>query len=104
MNDFALPVTQQALAHEALACCTVQPVILAGGSGTRLWPLSREQSPKQLICLFGDESLLESTVHRLDRLFAGERDTHAAPRFERAAPAWHIAGRLYVRETVTALG
>ncbi|CAE6763800.1 mannose-1-phosphate guanylyltransferase/mannose-6-phosphate isomerase [Paraburkholderia aspalathi] len=86
MNDFALPVTQQALAHEALAYCTVQPVILAGGSGTRLWPLSREQSPKQLISLFGDESLLESTVHRLDRLFAWEPNTHGAPRFERAAP------------------
>ena len=86
MNDFALPVTQHALACEALACGTVQPVVLAGGSGTRLWPLSREQSPKQLISLFGDESLLEATVHRLDRLFAGERNTQSTPSFERAAP------------------
>lgn len=46
----------------------VQPVILAGGSGTRLWPMSREQYPKQLIELLGNESLLQSTAHRLDGL------------------------------------
>ncbi|MDI9712676.1 sugar phosphate nucleotidyltransferase, partial [Acinetobacter baumannii] len=44
----------------------VQPVILAGGSGTRLWPMSRERFPKQLIGLFGDNSLLQSTALRLD--------------------------------------
>ncbi|OLL31393.1 mannose-1-phosphate guanylyltransferase/mannose-6-phosphate isomerase [Burkholderia sp. SRS-W-2-2016] len=49
----------------------VHPVILAGGSGTRLWPMSREQHPKQLIDLLGDESLLQSTTHRLDGLDAG---------------------------------
>ncbi|MEJ8799463.1 mannose-1-phosphate guanylyltransferase/mannose-6-phosphate isomerase [Trinickia caryophylli] len=49
----------------------VQPVILAGGSGTRLWPMSREQYPKQLIELLGDESLLQSTAHRLEGLYDG---------------------------------
>ncbi|NVH71117.1 mannose-1-phosphate guanylyltransferase/mannose-6-phosphate isomerase [Paraburkholderia sp. JPY432] len=49
----------------------VHPVILAGGSGTRLWPMSREQHPKQLIGLLGDESLLQSTTRRLDGLEAG---------------------------------
>src|SRR5579871_6474171 len=49
----------------------VHPVILAGGSGSRLWPMSREQHPKQLIGLLGEESLLQSTTHRLDRLEAG---------------------------------
>src|ERR1700733_11908315 len=96
MNDFALPVTQHALACEALACGTVQPVILAGGSGTRLWPLSREQSPKQLINLFGDESLLELTVHRLERLFAGERQSQGAPGFVRAAPIVVCGGDLHL--------
>jgi mannose-1-phosphate guanylyltransferase/mannose-6-phosphate isomerase len=48
----------------------VQPVILAGGSGTRLWPLSRQQFPKQLIELMGSESLLEATLRRLDGLDA----------------------------------
>jgi mannose-1-phosphate guanylyltransferase / mannose-6-phosphate isomerase len=50
----------------------VQPVILAGGSGTRLWPMSREHFPKQLIGLIGDQSLLQATANRLDGLPANE--------------------------------
>ena len=41
------------------------PVILCGGSGTRLWPLSRKQHPKQFIKLFNDHSLLQNTIFRL---------------------------------------
>ena len=44
------------------------PVILSGGSGSRLWPLSREQYPKQLLPLVGGESMLQLTVCRLDGL------------------------------------
>ncbi len=44
----------------------VQPVVLSGGSGTRLWPLSREKYPKQLLPLIGDDSLLQATVRRTD--------------------------------------
>ncbi|MGE5469648.1 MAG: mannose-1-phosphate guanylyltransferase/mannose-6-phosphate isomerase [Bacteroidota bacterium] len=44
----------------------IQPVILSGGSGTRLWPLSREQYPKQLLPLTGADSLLQATALRLD--------------------------------------
>jgi mannose-1-phosphate guanylyltransferase / mannose-6-phosphate isomerase len=40
------------------------PVILAGGGGTRLWPLSRELYPKQFLPLVGDRSLLQETVER----------------------------------------
>src|SRR5471030_2904193 len=54
----------------------VQPVILAGGSGTRLWPLSRQQFPKQLIELMGAESLLEATLRRLDGLDGLDSATH----------------------------
>ncbi|WP_439672247.1 mannose-1-phosphate guanylyltransferase/mannose-6-phosphate isomerase [Cupriavidus necator] len=43
----------------------VQPVILAGGAGTRLWPLSREQYPKQLLNLIAEDTLLEATANRL---------------------------------------
>jgi len=43
----------------------IYPVILSGGSGTRLWPLSREHFPKQLLRLSGDGTLLQQTVNRL---------------------------------------
>ncbi len=48
----------------------IQTVILSGGSGTRLWPLSREQYPKQLLALTGDLSLLQATAQRLDGFVA----------------------------------
>ena len=43
-------------------------LILAGGSGERFWPLSRKARPKQLLALFGEETLLASTLRRLDGL------------------------------------
>lgn len=46
----------------------IQPVILSGGSGTRLWPLSRELYPKQLLCLTGKQTLLQQTITRLEGL------------------------------------
>ncbi len=44
---------------------TIQPVVLAGGTGTRLWPLSREIYPKQLLCLTDQTSLLQNTIRRV---------------------------------------
>ncbi len=44
----------------------IQPVVLSGGSGTRLWPLSREKYPKQLLALMGDDSLLQATLRRVE--------------------------------------
>ncbi|VVD82478.1 mannose-1-phosphate guanylyltransferase [Pandoraea communis] len=46
----------------------LQPVILSGGSGTRLWPLSREQYPKQLLQLTCERSMLQETARRVDGL------------------------------------
>ncbi len=43
----------------------LQPVILSGGSGTRLWPLSREQHPKQLLPLASAETMLQATALRV---------------------------------------
>ena len=44
---------------------TIYPVLLAGGSGTRLWPLSRKSYPKQFSKLIGDETLFQSSAQRL---------------------------------------
>lgn len=57
----------------------IQPVILSGGSGTRLWPLSREQYPKQLLPLTGDETMLQATATRLRGMTRDEGGELLAP-------------------------
>lgn len=47
---------------------SIQPVILAGGTGSRLWPLSRQMYPKQVIGLTGERSLLQTTLQRVHEL------------------------------------
>jgi mannose-1-phosphate guanylyltransferase len=51
----------------------IYPVIMAGGSGTRFWPLSRRTRPKQFLALAGDAPLLAATVARLPPLAGPER-------------------------------
>jgi len=46
----------------------ITPVVLSGGSGTRLWPLSRKMHPKQLLPLLNETSLLQDTINRLHGL------------------------------------
>ena len=48
-------------------------VLMAGGSGTRLWPLSTADHPKQLLTLFGERSLIQLTVDRTTALTPPER-------------------------------
>jgi len=50
----------------------VYPILLAGGTGTRLWPVSRELYPKQLVKFIGEDSLLQSTIKRLSPLLDTE--------------------------------
>ncbi len=49
---------------------TLTPVILSGGAGTRLWPLSRELYPKQLLALTGERTMIQQTALRLEGLGA----------------------------------
>ncbi len=44
----------------------VIPVVLSGGSGTRLWPMSRPQEPKQLLAMLDERTMLQSTIDRLE--------------------------------------
>ena len=46
----------------------LHPVVLSGGSGSRLWPLSRQNQPKQFLSLIGDNSLYQETVLRASKL------------------------------------
>ena len=48
-------------------------IIMAGGSGTRFWPKSRRDRPKQLLKLFGDATMLQQTVARIEPLVSTER-------------------------------
>lgn len=58
--------------HES-SCIMNYAIIMAGGSGTRFWPLSRKALPKQFLSLFGGTSLLRQTYERIRPLFPDER-------------------------------
>ena len=59
-------------------------LILSGGAGTRLWPLSRRAKPKQFLDLTGEQSLLQDTVERIAEIIPGERIFAVAPPEHRA--------------------
>ena len=63
----------------------VHAVILAGGRGTRFWPRSRTKTPKQLLNIVGNSTMLEQTVERLRPLIPAER-TWTVTNAEQAAP------------------
>jgi len=70
----------------------IYPVIMAGGSGTRFWPLSRKNRPKQFLALAGDQPLLVATVRRLPPL-AKAADTYVV-----CGPAHAAAAKKLLKE------
>src|SRR5947209_1433364 len=66
-------------------------VIMAGGSGTRFWPASRDRLPKQFLKITGERSMFEETIHRL-RPFVAEDHLYA------------VVGQIHADLTSQALG
>lgn len=67
-------------------------LIVAGGSGTRLWPVSRKRSPKQLLKLVDDKTLLENTFGRLSKGFSRQQIFIATTRQHAAAVSKQLPG------------
>src|ERR1043166_4435867 len=65
-------------------------LIMAGGGGTRFWPRSRQQKPKQFLTLVGDRSLLQQALERIEAMVAPSR-------------TWIITGASYCAETARQL-
>src|ERR1700686_1561182 len=87
-------------------------IILAGGRGTRFWPRSRTRTPKQLLNIVGDETMLEQTTARLAPLFPPSRQWVVTNSEQAAAvrkqmprvPASHILAEPVGRNTAAAIG
>jgi mannose-1-phosphate guanylyltransferase len=88
------------------------PVILAGGRGTRFWPLSRKRRAKQLLALDGKQTMLQQTVSRLLKLAPSKRfwiiaNEHLQREIARQAPKLHkkkILAEPAARNTAPAIG
>lgn len=87
-------------------------IVMAGGSGTRLWPLSRRETPKQLLPLIGESSLLQQTVQRISSLLEARdiyvitSDAHvrATRRQLTQLPEENVLGEPLARSTAVAAG
>src|SRR6185503_1645931 len=87
-------------------------VVMAGGSGTRFWPMSRRSRPKHLLSLMGSTSLLEQTVQRVaplvppDRVLIITGADHAADVREQvsALPATSVIAEPMRRDTAPCIG
>jgi mannose-1-phosphate guanylyltransferase len=86
-------------------------LVLSGGAGTRLWPLSRRDRPKQFLELLGERSLLQDTVDRVSEFVPGERIFVVAPPEHRPLiheqlpdlPADHLVVEPYPRGNAAAI-
>ena len=91
---------------------TIYPVVMAGGSGTRFWPLSRKARPKQLLALATDRPLIVETVNRLQGLatpgrtyvVCGPVHARAVRRLLPRLPAANVVVEPIARNTAPAIG
>ena len=51
----------------------VHVMLMAGGKGTRFWPLSRQKHPKQFLSILDDQSLLDTTLQRIEGLYPNQK-------------------------------
>ncbi|MDR3721408.1 MAG: mannose-1-phosphate guanylyltransferase [Candidatus Acidoferrales bacterium] len=87
-------------------------VLLAGGRGTRFWPRSRTRTPKQLLNIVGDQTMLRETLARLSPLFpprnvwvvTNTQQSSAVRRELRKVPASHVLAEPAGRNTAAAIG
>src|SRR5256885_5965381 len=87
-------------------------LVLSGGAGTRLWPLSRRDRPKQFLELLGERSLLQDTLDRVSEFVPKERVFVVAPPEHRALiheqlpdlPLDHLVVEPYPRGNAAAVG
>ena len=68
-----VPVVTHERSNDSRECSMQHAIIMAGGSGTRFWPLSRRLRPKQLLPLWNGRTLLELTLDRLEQLVSRDR-------------------------------
>lgn len=84
-------------------------VIMAGGSGTRFWPASRRDTPKQLLSLTGDQTMIQSTAARLGKLLPAERcmvvtNSQLVPTIQNQLPSATVVGEPCKRDTAPCVG
>ncbi|MBI4387608.1 MAG: NTP transferase domain-containing protein, partial [Candidatus Omnitrophica bacterium] len=87
-------------------------IVMAGGSGTRLWPASRKRNPKQFLKLFGKKTLIENTIDRVSKVIPKKRifiitDARQVARVRRTfpkIPAHQIIGEPCAQNTAATIG
>ena len=95
-RDHHIMATMSNATDSANSAPTVYAVIMAGGSGTRFWPVSRGAFPKQLVRIVGDSTMIQATVARLQPMIPPERvivitTAALAAETRRQLPALHPA-------------